>query len=65
MALLKDVQLTERMRLEFRGEFFNVFNHTQFVGGVDGGIIDGPASFGGAFMVAAPRIGQVAAKFIF
>jgi len=64
LALLKDVSLTESMRLEFRGEFFNVFNHTQFVNGVDGGATDG-STFGGAFSVQAPRIGQVAVKFIF
>jgi hypothetical protein len=65
LALLKDVKLTERLKLEFRGEFFNAFNHTQFVGGIDGGINDGPSSFGGAFSAQAARIGQVAAKFIF
>ena len=35
LSLLKDVKLTERMRMEFRAEFFNAFNHAQFVNGVD------------------------------
>ena len=34
LSLLKDVKLTERMRMEFRAEFFNAFNHAQFVNGV-------------------------------
>lgn len=68
LSLLKDVKLTERMRLEFRAEFFNTFNHAQFVSeggnGVDGGEIDG-STFGRAGGVQSPRIGQVAAKFFF
>ena len=65
LSLLKDLKLTERLRMEFRAEFFNAFNHAQFVNGVDGYIDDGPTSFGKASSVAAPRIGQVAAKFFF
>ena len=64
LALLKDVKLTEKLGLEFRGEVFNASNHTQFVNGVDGGATDG-STFRGAFGVQAPRIGQVALKFIF
>ena len=30
MALLKDTQINERFNLQFRAEFFNVFNHAQF-----------------------------------
>jgi hypothetical protein len=65
LALLKDVKLTEKLKLEFRGEFFNAFNHTQFVGGISGDIVPGPSSFGGAFSAQGARVGQVAAKFIF
>jgi hypothetical protein len=65
LALLKDVRLTERMKLEFRAEFFNAFNHTQFVGGIQGSIDNGPGSFGGAFSAQGARVGQVAGKFIF
>lgn len=31
MALLKNTQLTERLNLQFRAEFFNIFNHAQFI----------------------------------
>ena len=30
LALLKDTNITERHRIEFRAEFFNAFNHAQF-----------------------------------
>jgi hypothetical protein len=30
LALLKDTNITERQRIEFRAEFFNAFNHAQF-----------------------------------
>ena len=29
--LLKDTTITERVGLQFRGEFFNIFNHAQFL----------------------------------
>ncbi len=29
-SILKDFSITERQRLEFRGEFFNIFNHPHF-----------------------------------
>src|SRR5262249_26832853 len=40
LSLLKDVKFTERTSMEFRAEFFNVFNHAQFYGNysVDGNI---------------------------
>lgn len=67
LALLKDTPIHGDMSLELRGEFFNVFNHAQFYGAyaVDGNINDGPGSFGHIFSAADPRIGQLAAKFVF
>jgi hypothetical protein len=65
LALLKDVKLKESVSLEFRGEFFNVFNHAQFYGGVNGDFNAGPGAFGIVTSAAAPRIGQVAVKLRF
>ena len=31
IALLKDTAITERFGLQFRAEFFNIFNHAQFL----------------------------------
>ncbi len=30
LSLFKDTQLTESFKLQFRAEFYNAFNHTQF-----------------------------------
>jgi hypothetical protein len=62
LALHKGTHITEKTALEFRVEFFNVFNHAQFTspsGGVDSG------NFGQVTGVRAPRIGQGALKFSF
>jgi hypothetical protein len=65
MAILKDLRLTESKSLEFRAEFFNVFNHAQFYGAdaVQGNVNSG--DFGLVVNAAAPRIGQLAIKFKF
>ena len=39
-ALLKNFRITERNRLQFRAEFFNLFNHPQFA--LPGGTVDEP-----------------------
>ncbi|MDE3180233.1 MAG: carboxypeptidase regulatory-like domain-containing protein [Acidobacteriota bacterium] len=62
-ALLKHVRLTERTRLEFRAEFFNLFNHAQFVN-PDGNISDG-ANFGSVVRARDPRLIQFALKLFF
>jgi len=61
MGLTKRIPITESMAFELRGEFFNIFNHTQF-SGVDGSIDD--TGFGTATGARLPRIGQLSAKFI-
>ena len=65
MALIKDLRLTESKRLEFRGEFFNTFNHAQFA--VPSRPIGYRTNTLFGFVTAAepPRIGQVSMKFIF
>ncbi|MGH9328602.1 MAG: carboxypeptidase regulatory-like domain-containing protein [Terriglobia bacterium] len=62
LALMKNVHLTESKTLEFRAEFFNVFNHAQF-NNPQGDIID--SNFGLVSSAMDPRIGQLAIKFLF
>ncbi len=62
VGILKDLKLTESKSLEFRGEFFSVFNHAQF-SNPDGNIID--STFGFVEGAGGERIGQVAIKFLF
>ena len=61
-ALGKDTELTERVKLLFRAEFFNIFNHAQFV--TPNGIL-GASNFGIATAARDPRIGQLSLKLNF
>jgi hypothetical protein len=68
-ALLKDTSINERFNLQFRAEFFNIFNHTQFLSplGITGFSAGLPtsSSFGQVTGAAAPRIGQLSLKLNF
>jgi hypothetical protein len=79
-ALTKRFNVTERMRLEFGGQFYNLFNHSQFIPGllsdlqtesfVGAGrnfLIPGNAAFGQytQFFPSNSRLMQVVAKFTF
>ncbi len=70
-ALLKNTMITERFSLQFRAEFFNIFNHAQFLtpSGITGfNIGTGAAtsqSFGVVAGAAQPRIGQLSLKLNF
>ena len=63
MAVMKDTHLTESKVLQFRFEFFNIFNHAQF--GNPEGNISNTSLFGYVTTARDPRIGQVALKLIF
>jgi hypothetical protein len=52
----------EALRLEFRAEFFNLINHTNFAAPVSA---VSSAGFGGITSASDPRIGQLSAKLIF
>lgn len=62
MAIAKTVPFTESKSLEFRAEFFNIFNHAQFQ--TPSGEINS-STFGVVTGAEDPRIGQVAVKFHF
>ncbi|MGH9470764.1 MAG: TonB-dependent receptor, partial [Terriglobia bacterium] len=62
LALEKDISITESKHIQFRAEAFNLFNHAQFQN-PDGNVNSG--TFGLVTGVNAPRILQMALKFIF
>ena len=72
-AILKNTQLTERFNLQFRGELFNIFNHTQFIAPSSIGLsnfnpnthVSTTASFGSITTAAPPRIVQLSLKLNF
>jgi len=64
MSLLKDTSVTERLKLQFRAEFFNIFNHAQFYN-PNGNITSGPSNFGVINSARPGRIGQMAVKVLF
>ncbi len=62
-ALLKTIQLSEAMHIDFRAELFNIFNHSQFFN-PDGNFSDGQ-QFGQVGQARDPRLMQFALKFFF
>ncbi len=63
LTLRKVTKITEGTSLEFRSEFFNVFNHAQFLNPL--GDYGALSNFGVVTGARSPRIGQGALKFIF
>ena len=63
MSFLKDTRLGEKVNMQFRAEFFNIFNTVQFLN-PDGNISDG-SDFGRIKRARAPRSIQFALKFSF
>jgi hypothetical protein len=63
IAAEKDTALTERINLEFRAEFFNAFNHAQFL--FTSTNFSAPSTFGVVNTAAAPRIIQLGMKLLF
>jgi hypothetical protein len=62
-VLAKDTRLTEGKNLEFRAEFFNTFNHAQFI--LNYADYADQANFGYVRSANAPRIIQLAIKLLF
>ena len=63
VGMHKETQLTEQTRLEFRGEFFNIVNHAQFMA-PDGNISDG-VDFGRVMHGTRSAVGPVRAQAFF
>ena len=63
MSVQKGIPIGETLHAEFRAEFFNIFNHTQFLN-PDGNFSDGP-DFGRVTHTREPRQIQFALKFSF
>jgi len=61
-ALYKTFPITERFRLQFRAEFFNIFNHPSF-GNVDTNL--GSGTFGQVTSALNPRILEFALRLTF
>ncbi|HUQ33254.1 MAG TPA: carboxypeptidase regulatory-like domain-containing protein [Pyrinomonadaceae bacterium] len=62
-TMSKNFRFTEKMRLQIRGEMFNVFNHTNFRSFVSTNVTS--TSFGVIGAVRDPRTVQLGAKFYF
>ena len=72
IALAKTTTITERFKLEFRAEFFNAMNHTEFAQPTFGNnatninsSVFGQLTTTGTFRGATPRIGQLALRLMF
>jgi hypothetical protein len=62
MAMYKDFRIREHLTFQFRGEFFNVFNHTNF-NSPNASL--GAGTFGQLTSAKDPRTGELALKFKF
>jgi hypothetical protein len=62
-AIHKNIRVAEGKKLEFRTEFFNLLNHTQFFN-PDGNITNG-STFGQVQRARDPRLIQLALRFTF
>lgn len=71
IALMKDTQLAERLRLQFRADFFNIVNHPNFnnpdnalCNAVSGGTCVPNANFGRSFSTVGSLVGIGTARQI-
>jgi hypothetical protein len=71
MGLFKNIPISERYAMQFRGELFNAFNHTNFMNDNTGSNSKNPVQtynaggFGNILAANDPRIIQLALKVVF
>jgi hypothetical protein len=68
LSLIKTFAITERFKVQFRADSFNVWNHTQFKGDANNGGISldqGASNFGAITAAFDPRVFQLALKVFF
>ena len=69
LAVAKTTQLSERINLELRAEFFNILNHPEFANPASNVDLTfstfGQVTSTGSFRSSAPRIIQLAARLTF
>ena len=68
MGISRTFSITERWKLQLRGEFFNIFNHVNFDESTATGNfakLSSKGNFGALQQALDPRIGQIALKIIF
>ncbi len=63
LGILKNFRITEQHRIQFRTEFFNVFNNVNF--DAPGNNVSSTDSFGRITSAQSPRILQFALKYLF
>ncbi len=61
-SIIKNFQILEKVRLQFRGEFFNLLNHAN-LGGANA-TVNSP-NFGLISSATGPRVVQLALKVLF
>jgi hypothetical protein len=65
ISLLKNFPITERIRLQLRGEFFNAFNHVNFRNPIGTALQFGRGNFGVITSTEAARIIQLGVKLYY
>ena len=64
MALMRSLRLSDSTRGQFRADFYNVFNNSNFVAPPSmKNFVDSP-DFGALFVARSPRIVQLGLKFL-